>query len=108
MRVEIWTPGQPIGHFSAEEAAAIQGEYTGPMVAVIDEHGGAAIIQPMNPNTGEDWASEEEAIAFGMNYINPPQTEQSTREPVEERNSRRSRLASQEIIETTATSEPTE
>lgn len=82
MRVEIWIPGQPIGHFSAEEAAAIQGEYTGPMVAVIDEHGGAAIIQPMNPDTGENWASEEEAIAFGHRYIGPPQVNENTPEPV--------------------------
>jgi hypothetical protein len=104
MRVEIWTPGQPIGHFTAEEAIAIQGEYTGPMVAVIDEHGGAAIIQPMNPNTGENWASEEEATAFGMNYINPPQTEQPTERP-----DRRSlRYPEDQVIETTATPEPTE
>lgn len=76
LRVEIWEPGKPLGNLSAERVKEIQGVYTGPLVAVIDEDGGVNIIQPMDPNTGEDWQSEEEAIAFGERYINPPAEEQ--------------------------------
>lgn len=69
MKVEIWVPGQPLGHFSAEEMSAIRGESTGPIVAVIDETGGAAIVQPIDPQTGLDWTTEEDAIAFAERYI---------------------------------------
>ena len=72
MKIEIWTPGQPLGHFSAEEMTVIRGAGTGPIVAVIDETGGAAIMQPIDPQTGEDWLSEEDAVAFAERYINPP------------------------------------
>lgn len=73
LRVELWVPGQPLGNLSPERVKEIQGIYTGPLVAVIDETGGVNIIQPMNPNTGLDWETEEEALAFGEHYINPPQ-----------------------------------
>ena len=72
MKIEIWTPGEPLGHFSAEEMAAIRGEGAGPIVAVIDEQGGCAIVQPIDPQTGEDWLNEEDAIAFAERYLNPP------------------------------------
>ena len=72
MKIEIWTPGEPLGHFSAEEMTAIRGEGTGPIVAVIDEQGGCAIVQPTDPQTGEDWLNEEDAIAFAERYLNPP------------------------------------
>lgn len=68
----IWTPGEPLGNLSAERVAEIRGQFTGPLVAVVDEKGGVNIIQPMDPNTGQDWESEEKALAFGENYINPP------------------------------------
>lgn len=74
LRVELWVPGQPLGNLSPERVKEIQGIYSGPLVAVIDENGGVNIIQPMNPNTGLDWESEEEALEFGERYINPPQT----------------------------------
>lgn len=74
-QVVLWTPGEPLGELSAERVAEIQGIYTGPLVAVIDETGGVAIIQPMDPNTGENWNSPEEALAFGERYLNPPQDE---------------------------------
>ena len=72
LRAEIWIPGQPLGNLTAERVNEIQGIYTGPVVAVLDENGGVNIIQPMNPNTGEDWSSEEEALAFAENYMRPP------------------------------------
>ena len=71
MKIELWTPGQPLGHFSAEEMMAIRGDGTGPIVAVIDEQGGCAIMQPIDPQTGEDWLSEEDAIAFAERYLAP-------------------------------------
>jgi hypothetical protein len=69
MRIELWIPGQPLGHFSAEEMTSIRGDGTGPIVAVIDEQGGCAIMQPIDPQTGEDWASEADAIAFAERYL---------------------------------------
>jgi hypothetical protein len=80
MKIEIWTPGQPLGHFSAEEMTAIRGEGTGPIVAVIDEQGGAAIVQPIDPQTGEDWESEEDAIAFAERYLAPAPEESDPEE----------------------------
>lgn len=71
MRAEIWTPGQPFGELSAERAAEIRGEFTGPMVAVFDDNDGVMIIQPMDPNTGENWESEEDAMAFATRYMTP-------------------------------------
>lgn len=74
MKIELWTPGEPLGHFSAEEMKLIRGEGTGPIVAVIDDQGGCAIMQPIDPQTGEDWLSEEDAIAFAERYLyGPPQ-----------------------------------
>lgn len=75
MKIELWTPGQPLGHFSAEQMLEIRGDGTGPIVAVIDEQGGCAIMQPIDPQTGEDWLSEEDAIAFAQRYISGPETE---------------------------------
>lgn len=72
MKIELWEPGQPLGHFSAEEMLQIRGESDGPIVAVIDDNGGCAIVQPIDPQTGEDWASVEDAIAFAERYISPP------------------------------------
>lgn len=69
MKIEIWKPGQSLGHFSAEEMRLIRGDGTGPIVAVIDEQGGCAIMQPIDPQTGEDWLSEDDAIAFAHRYI---------------------------------------
>jgi hypothetical protein len=71
MRIELWVPGQSLGHFSAEEMAVIRGEGTGPIVAVIDGQGGCAVMQPIDPQTGEDWLSEAEALAFAERYLAP-------------------------------------
>lgn len=68
MYVVLWEPGTPIGDLSAERVAEIQGVFTGPLVAVVID-GGVAIIQPMDPNTGNDWASEADALAFGYRYL---------------------------------------
>lgn len=70
-RVVLWTPGEPLGEWSAERAAEVRGIYTGPMVAVLDDNDGIAICQPMDPNTGENWESEEAALAFGERYLAP-------------------------------------
>lgn len=75
-RAVLWTPGEALGELSAERVAEIRGTHTGPLVAVIDENGGIAIIQPMDPNTGNDWPSEEAALAFGERYINPPEPDE--------------------------------
>lgn len=76
MRAVLWTPGEPLGELSAERAAEIQGEFTGPMVAVLDDNDGVMIIQPMNPNTGQNWESEEAAMAFAERYMAPPPAEE--------------------------------
>lgn len=78
MRAVLWTPGEPLGELSAERAAEIQGEFTGPMVAVLDNNDGVMIIQPMDPNTGENWESEEAAMAFAERYMTPPPPEEET------------------------------
>lgn len=75
MRAVIWTPGQSLGDLSAERAAEIQGEFTGPMVAVLDDNDGVMIIQPMDPETGENWSTEAEALAFAERYMTPPSAE---------------------------------
>lgn len=66
--VVIWEPGTSIGDLSAERVKEIQGEYTGPLVAVVID-GGVNIIQPMDPNTGKDWESVEAARNFGYRYL---------------------------------------
>ncbi len=71
MKIELWIPGQPLGHFSAEEMTAIRDGKSGPIVAVIDDQGGAAIMQPIDPQTGEDWLTEEDALAFAERYLAP-------------------------------------
>lgn len=78
MRAVICVSGQSIGEVSAERLEEIRGEFTGPMVAVLDDNDGIMIIQPMDPNTGENWESEEAAMAFAERYMTPPP------EPVEE------------------------
>lgn len=75
MRAVLWTPGEPLGNLSAEKASEIRGEFTGPMVAVLDENDGVMIVQPMDPNTGANWASEEDAMAFAQRYMTPPPAE---------------------------------
>lgn len=82
MKIELWVPGQPLGHFSSEEMAAIRGEGTGPIVAVIDEQGGCAVMQPIDPQTGEDWLSEADAIAFAERYLTP--VEEASASPEED------------------------
>ena len=82
MRAVIWTPGEQLGELSAERAAEIRGVFTGPMVAVLDENDGVMIIQPMDPNTGENWQSEEDALAFAERYMTPaPVDDSEIREP---------------------------
>jgi hypothetical protein len=71
MRAELWTVGQPLGELTPERVAEIQGEYTGPLVAVLDDNGGVKIIQPMDPNTGKNWESEEAALSFAHRYMTP-------------------------------------
>jgi hypothetical protein len=66
--VVLWEPGTSIGDLSAERVEEIQGVFTGPLVAVVID-GGVAIIQPMDPNTGENWESNEAALAFGYRYL---------------------------------------
>lgn len=75
MYAVIWEPGTPIADLSAERVTEIRGRYTGPLVAiVIDEQ--VAVIQPMDPDTGENWESEELAMAFAQRYMAPaPATE---------------------------------
>lgn len=68
MYAVLWEPGTPIADLSAEKVAAIRGQHTGPLVAVVID-GGVAIIQPMDPNTGENWESEEAAMAFANRYM---------------------------------------
>lgn len=68
IEVVLWEPGTPIGDLSPERVAEIQGVFTGPLVAVVID-GGVAIIQPMDPQTGENWKSEDEARAFGYRYL---------------------------------------
>lgn len=72
MRAVLWTPGEPLGELSAERVREIQGIHSGPLVAVLDDNDGVMIIQPMDPNTGEDWESEEAAMAFAERYMTPP------------------------------------
>jgi hypothetical protein len=76
MRAVIWVPGEPLGQFDAERAAEIRGEYTGPTVAVLDENDGVAVVQPMDPDTGENWPSEEAALAWAARYMRPPEPDQ--------------------------------
>lgn len=66
--VVIWKEGEPIGDLTPERVKEIQGVFTGPLVAVVID-GGVAIIQPMDPNTGENWESEEKAREFGYRYL---------------------------------------
>jgi hypothetical protein len=75
MKAVLWTPGEPLGKLTAERVKEIQGTYTGPLVAVVDEDGGVMIIQPMDPNTGENWKSEADAMAFAERYMTPASTE---------------------------------
>jgi hypothetical protein len=69
MEVKLWERGKSLGHFSAAEVTEMCKDINGPVVAVIDEQGGCAIFQPIDPNTGSDWASEADAIAFGYRYL---------------------------------------
>lgn len=78
MKIQFWVPGQPLGHFSADEMTKICANVNGPVVAVIDEVGGCAILQPIDPQTGLDWASEADAIAFAQGYITPAVEIEST------------------------------
>jgi len=84
LRAEIWTPGQPLGNLTPERVKEIQGEYTGPLVAVIDENEGINIIQPMDPNTGENWATEQAALEFAENYMRPAPEPEELEEHLEE------------------------
>jgi hypothetical protein len=85
MQAVLWTPGQPLGNLTAERVKEIQGVYTGPLVAVLDDDGGVKIIQPMDPNTGEDWESEEDALAFAERYMTPlPDESDDDEEVIEE------------------------
>lgn len=68
MFVVLWEGSEPIGDLSPERVKEIQGKHTGPLVAVVIS-GGVAIIQPMDPNTGEDWESDADALAFGYRYL---------------------------------------
>lgn len=68
MYAVLWEPGTPIGNLSAERVAEIRADSKGPLVAVVID-GGVAIIQPIDPNTGEDWESEEAALAFANRYM---------------------------------------
>lgn len=81
-RVVLWEPGTAIGDLSAERVKEIQGVFTGPLVAVVID-GGVAIIQPMDPNTGANWESEDAALAFGHRYLgmNPDGTPLPVEEP---------------------------
>jgi hypothetical protein len=67
-QVVLWDGENSIGDLSADRVTEIQGVYTGPLVAVVID-GGVAIIQPMNPNTGLDWESEDDALSFGFRYL---------------------------------------
>lgn len=73
--VVLWQEGQPLGQWSAQKALEVRGVHQGPMVAVLDESGGIAICQPMDPNTGQDWASEQDALDFGYRYLGVPADE---------------------------------
>lgn len=68
MYAVLWEPGTPIGDLSAERVAEIRADSKGPLVAVVID-GGVAIIQPIDPNTGQDWESEEAAMAFANRYM---------------------------------------
>jgi hypothetical protein len=70
MYAVLWEPGTPIADLSAERVKEIQGKHTGPLVAVVID-GGVAVIQPMDPQTGEDWSSEADALAFAERYMSP-------------------------------------
>jgi hypothetical protein len=84
IQVVLWEPGTPIGELSAERVKEIQGVFTGPLVAVVI-NGGVNIIQPMDPNTGENWESEEKALEFGYRYLGlyPDGTPIPIEEPVD-------------------------
>ena len=69
MKIQLWERGSSLGHFSAEEMNEICQNIIGPVVAVIDEYGGCAVMQPIDPQTGEDWQSEADAIAFAERYL---------------------------------------
>lgn len=77
MRAVIWVPGENLGVLSPERALEIRGVFTGPMVAVLDDNDEPMIIQPMDPNTGENWPSVEEALAFAERYMAPPKPEET-------------------------------
>lgn len=68
MYAVLWEPGTPIGDLSAERVAEIRADSKGPLVAVVID-GGVAIIQPIDPNTGQDWESEEAAMNFANRYM---------------------------------------
>jgi hypothetical protein len=72
LKAVIWTPGTDLGELSAERVAEIRSTSTGPLVAVLDDNDGVMIIQPINPDTGADWESEEAALAFAERYMTPP------------------------------------
>lgn len=83
MKIEIWTPGQPLGHFTAEQMIEIRGDSDGPIVAVIDGQGGCAIMQPIDPQTGEDWLTEADAIAFAERYLSAPPAQPAEEFPID-------------------------
>lgn len=68
IQVVLWDGETGIGNFSAERVTEIQGVFTGPLVAVVID-GGVAIIQPMDPNSGQNWESEDDALSFGFRYL---------------------------------------
>lgn len=67
-QVVIWDGVTEIGDLSPERVAEIRGVFTGPLVAIVID-GGVAVIQPMDPNTGDNWESEEKALEFGFRYF---------------------------------------
>ena len=71
MKAVIWTPGQPLGEWSAERVDEIRGDITGPIVAVLDDNDGVMVFQPIDPQTGAAWESEADALAFANRYMSP-------------------------------------
>lgn len=84
MKIEFWERGQSLGHFSAEQMQEMCGDIDGPVVAVIDEQGGCAIMQPIDPQTGNAWESEADALAFAERYLAPPPPSEEETAPEEE------------------------
>jgi len=68
IQVVMWDGSEPIGDLTAERVAEIQGVFDGPLVAVVID-GGVNIIQPMNPQTGQNWESAQDALEFGYRYL---------------------------------------